>query len=125
MGGKESEFKNQEQFVAIDQSTIYKVDPRMSKFIINKKDYKTDVGFNKITTAKNDSFVIGSDNGELRFFQDPLKIAKNLIPSYLGHQVEFIDSTQDNSLLLVTFSSYLMLLNVEQGNQSLFETTFK
>ncbi len=54
--------------MAIDQSTIYKVDPRLKKFMVSRKDYKTDVGFNKLSTAKNESIVIGSETGELRFF---------------------------------------------------------
>ncbi len=40
----------------------------MQKFIASQKPYKTDVGFNKIETAKNESLVIGSSTGELRFF---------------------------------------------------------
>ena len=85
----------------------------MKKFLVQRKDYKTDVGFNKLQTGKNDSLVIGSNNGELRFFQDSNKIAKNLIPSFQGDKVEFLDSTNDNSFLLLTFPTYLILLSTD------------
>lgn len=48
VGGKQSEFNNQQMFMAIDSSSIYKVDPRMKQFIVNRKDYKTDIKFSKI-----------------------------------------------------------------------------
>ncbi len=43
IGGKNSEFENKTEFMAIDKNNIYKIDPWMKQFLINKKEYKTDV----------------------------------------------------------------------------------
>ncbi len=40
----------------------------MKQFLVNKKEYKTEVGFNRLQTANKESFVLGSQNGDLRFY---------------------------------------------------------
>lgn len=56
-------------------------------------------------------YVVGSKNGDLRFYNGVGSKAKNLIPSYLGDSILSIDCTKDGKLLLLTFKNYLVLLD--------------
>jgi len=98
----------------------------MKKPIVNTKEYKNDTHFSKIVCGSKESFVLGSDNGDIRFFKDSFSIAWNLLPSYQGDAIISIDTSMDNSLVLVTFKNYLILIETELKNkQSLFYNNIK
>ena len=106
------------------ENEIYKLDPRVSKGVVQSKAYKTKIGFEKVLGVTDDNFVVGSKNGDIRLFGNIGGNAKNVTPSLSGDQIMHMDSSKDGNLLLLTFSKYLALMPTLQNGKSAYGTTF-
>jgi hypothetical protein len=51
--------------------------------------------------------------------------ASNLIPSFMGDSVLFIDSLENGDLLLLTFKEYLLLIPTVKDQKSAFDFMFR
>ncbi len=110
--------------MTLNNNQITKIDPRMEKYKVSMKKYKTDLGFNKIIGVKGENYAVSSRNGDLRLYNQIGYNAKNVLPSLFGDKVLCIDNTKDGNLLLLTFKKYLLLFPAFQNGQSAFTTTF-
>lgn len=90
------------------------MDPRMKKYKVGVRKYKVDPQFSNILGIGKNKFVVGSKTGDLRFYDGVGPNAKNLIPSFLGDAIQGIDCTKDGKFILLTFKSYLVLLDTCQ-----------
>lgn len=124
-GGKDGVFEKDSLFMAINENSIWKFDPRMEKYRIKSKIYKTDMQFNSILSTKGDNFAIGSKNGNLRMYGKLGENAKNLLPSFKGDKIISMDSTKDGKFILLTFKTYLIMFPTFQNGKSAFEFNFK
>ena len=74
-----------------------------------------------------DKYIVCSKDGEIRFFNkvtDNMK-ASNLMPSFMGDSVLFIDSLDGGDLLLLTFKEYLLLIPTIKDQKSAFDFMFR
>lgn len=112
-------------FKAVSPNTIYEIDPRTEKGVVNNKSYATSPEFNKISVDCKGRYACGSSNGEVRLYDQIGKNANCKYPGF-GDPVLHLDSTQDGKWLLATFQSYLILLptNTDE-DQSLYEQKIK
>ncbi len=56
--------------IGIESRGMHTIDPRSAKnSIVNSKTYKTDVMFNTVTANVNGGFIVGSANGDIRFYK--------------------------------------------------------
>ena len=125
IGGKQAAFNENPYLISVSSQSINKLDPRIAKPVVHKKEYKTKVDFTKVLSTNNDNFLVGSTNGDVRLFNSVGSNAKNLIPSLFGDAIKFIDSSKDGKYVLLTFKRYLVLLPTFQKGYSAFNTTFK
>jgi hypothetical protein len=51
--------------------------------------------------------------------------ASNLIPSFMGDSVLFVDSLDQGELLLLTFKEYLLLIPTVKDHKSAFDFMFR
>lgn len=124
-GGKNAHLSSDATIISVADNEIYKLDPRVNKGVVQSKNYKTKLGFEKVLGVVNDNFVVGSQNGDIRFFNGVGGNAKNVIPSMFGDKIIQLDSSKDGNLLLLTFSRYLALMPTLQGGKSAYGTTFR
>lgn len=124
-GGKTGLFNTTPSILSISENDIYRIDPRSNKPVVQSKNYKMQTGFEKILGTCDDSFAIGSNNGDIRLYTGVGSNAKNLIPSMMHEPVLHMDSSKDASLLLLTFKRYLMLMPTFQNGKNAYGTTFK
>lgn len=124
-GGKNAHLGNDPLILSVGENEIYKLDPRVNKGVVQSKTYKTKIGFEKVLGIMDDNFVVGSQNGDIRFFNTVGGNAKNVIPSMFGDKVIGMDSSKDGNLLLLTFNKYLALMPTLQNGKSAYGTTFR
>lgn len=91
VGGKLASFEKNTNFVAITSDSIEKIDPRVDKYRVQSKQYKSNLQFTKIIGSNFDRVAVGSQMGELRLYNKVNDNAKNLLPSYLGDSIIDMD----------------------------------
>ncbi len=74
-----------------------------------------------------DKYIVCSQDGEVRFFNKVTENVKatNLMPSFMGDSVQFIDSLDNGDLLLLTFKEYLLLIPTVKDQKSAFDFMFR
>ena len=124
-GGKGGVFEDDSLFMAIDDNNIYKFDPRLEKYRVKSKSYKSEMQFNSILSTKGENFAVGSKNGNLRMYGKLGETARNLLPSFQGDKIISMDSTKDGKFILLTFKNYLIMFPTFQNSKSAFDYTFR
>lgn len=114
-----------ENLLGISSNSIHFFDNRQKKDISKSKEYKSNTQFNKILGTDLNSFVVGSETGDVRFYNSFGKNSKNLIPAPNQDPVICMDSSKDGRLLLLTFKDCLVLLPTFQRNKSVFDHNLK
>ena len=96
----------------INKNNIIILDGRINKKnkVAKIKQYKTNPNFNCITSTVTGETAIGSNNGEIRLYDDLSKKAKTLLSTY-GDPIRAIDVCKDGSYILATCDKYLMVIN--------------
>ena len=98
----------------INKNKIFSMDGRVNRpnKIVEDKLYGpgSNKDFTCIATPQFEAFATGSQDGNIRLYNDITKNAKTLIPCY-GDPIISIDITKNGDYLLVTCEKYLMLIN--------------
>lgn len=96
------------------------MDPRIKDGVGSMKEYSGNPQFKNISATGDGSFVTGSANGEIRFYNKQVgKNANNKFTS-VGEPVIHLDTTKDGQWVLATFSNYLRLIPTETNDGNLF-----
>lgn len=112
-------------FYGVEGQNIFQMDPRASNAIVNQRPYKTDYMFAKIATSSDGQFAVGSENGQIRMYNQVGGNAKNLIPSFNGEPILDLDASKDGKFLLATTPSTVMLIKTVQDGKSGFDYMFR
>jgi len=117
---KSAQSGNEKTFLAMNEKSIFVMDPRMgeSASIAGPAyTYATNVKLSAAATDDSGHIVITNKLGQFRLFDgqtnrdDQLKRAKSLL-SGVGDPVSHVDVTADGKWVLGTASTYLVLINV-------------
>jgi hypothetical protein len=123
IGGK-SAYQGPSSFLLLDPKGVSLYDTRTTKGVIKDKIYKSKVEFTRLFSGPNNSYAVGSFNGDIRLFSEVGKNAQNLIPSLLGNSILDIDASSNGDFVLATCSKYLLLLPTFQNGCSGFSKRF-
>ena len=113
----------------INKNKIFSMDGRVNRKnkIVEDKIYGpgSSKDFTCIATPQFEAFATGSNDGNIRLYNDITKNAKTLIPCF-GDPIISIDITKNGDYLLVTCEKYLMLINTRGDNdENAFTVTLK
>jgi len=122
---KNSDMTNNQLFFGCNQKNIFQMDPRVKDSVVMERPYATNYMFNTISGAQDGAFVVGSQDGSLRMYNQCSGNAKNLLPSLLGEPIIHIDTSKDAAFILATCRSHIMLIPTFQDGKSGFSTTFR
>ncbi|KCZ82415.1 hypothetical protein H312_00073 [Anncaliia algerae PRA339] len=101
-----TDFFTEKDFLGgVTENSILNFDFRNKDLIVNKKEYKTKPMFT-VGNVKKNNIVIGSTNGDIRFYDSIGKKAKELIKGY-GSKPIYVDLF--DKYTLVTFKEYIIL----------------
>ena len=113
----------------INKNKIFSMDGRVNRKnkIVEDKIYGpgSSKDFTCIATPQFEAFATGSNDGNIRLYNDITKNAKTLIPCF-GDPIISIDITKNGDYLLVTCEKYLMLINTRgDHDENAFTVTLK
>ena len=111
----------------INKNKIFSMDGRLNRpnKIVEDKTYSSNKDFTCIATPQFEAFATGSDDGNIRLYNDITKNTKTLIPCY-GDPIISIDITKNGDYLLVTCEKYLMLINTRgEHDENAFTVSLK
>ena len=111
----------------INKNKIFSMDGRLNRpnKIVEDKTYSSNKDFTCIATPQFEAFATGSDDGNIRLYNDITKNTKTLIPCY-GDPIISIDITKNGDYLLVTCEKYLMLINTRgEHDENAFTVALK
>lgn len=101
------DFFNEEDFVGgISENALLNFDLRSKNVVVGKKEYKVNPKFT-VGGVNDKKIVLGSENGDLRFYDSVGKKAKELIRGF-GSKPISVD--QFGKFTLATYKEYLLLI---------------
>src|ERR1700753_1253692 len=107
---------DQQTFLGLSKTAMYRVDPRLSgnKLVdTDMKQYASKMGFTTAATTEKGYIAVGSDKGEIRLFDRLGVIAKTSLPS-LDSAITGLDVSADGRYVLATTKNYLLLIDTLQ-----------
>lgn len=101
-------------FNGVNKGSIFTIDKRIDNHddsVVAIKTYANanQTSLNTLASTEQGYVAVGSDKGEIRLFNDITKNAKTLLPG-LGDPIISLDVTRDGKYILVTCSTYLLLV---------------
>ncbi|OHS98508.1 hypothetical protein TRFO_35036 [Tritrichomonas foetus] len=101
-------------FLAFTDRDTIMFDPRSSKSLINKSEYKTKNGFTSGATSRNGYVAIGSKDGIVRLYSQPCKTRAtiNFQMNVGGDPIIGLDISEDEQWVVATCPYYLSVFNV-------------
>jgi len=109
---KYGQMESDQVFVGLNSKQLFKLDPRIfgkNKTILTADNsYKTNPKLNCIVPTGSGNFVVGSEKGSVRLYNDLQKRAKTELPG-LGDPITFIDVSEDGQWILATTDTYLLV----------------
>lgn len=124
---KYAQLTDEKTFMGISPNSVFKIDPRLpgNNLVESQmKSYLTKTGFSSLAATEDGAFAVVGEEGEIKLF-DRLGInAKTRLPG-LGGNAKAISVSADGRWVLVTFSTYLLLVDVKiKGGPNKGETGF-
>ncbi len=115
--------------IGINKNKIFAMDGRVNRKnkIVEDKVYGSgsSKNFTCISTPGFNAVATGSDDGNIRLYNDITKNAKTLIPCF-GDPIRSLDITKSGDYLLATCDKYLMLINTRgEKNENAFTYCLK
>ena len=123
---KLGQINEKNEMVGINSNNIFLLDARVNRTnkIVDIKSYSINPNFKSIITNGNGGIAVGSENGDIRLFNEIGRNAKTLISGF-EHPIRYLDSSVDNKYILATCINYIMVINTEnENNSSGFDTCF-
>lgn len=121
---KSAQSSHEKTFFGMNEKSIFVMDPRISA--APAYTYSSNVKLSAAATDDAGHIVIANKLGQFRLFDgqtnrdDQLKRAKSLL-SGVGDPIHHVDVTGDGKWILGTAATYLVLINVCDGDTSGFE----
>ncbi|KAJ3207961.1 hypothetical protein HK099_000162 [Clydaea vesicula] len=126
---KYSQTSLEDTFIGFNNKSIFRLDPRVSgehKVVTEEnKNYITNYNFTAAATTGNGELVVGSETGELRFYN---KLGNNAVNRLigLGEPILGVDSTENGKYLIATCKDFLIFVATEvQDKKNCFTSTLK
>ena len=92
--------------------------------IVDFKNYSTNPNFESIVTTGFGGIATGSQNGDIRLFNEIGRNAKTLMTGF-NYPIKYLDSTIDGKYILATCDKYILVINTEnEYNLNGFKTCF-
>ena len=115
--------------LGINKNKIFAMDGRVNRKnkIVEDKIYGagSSKNFTCISAPGFKAFATGSDDGNIRLYNDVTKNAKTLIPCF-GDPIRHIDITKSGDYILATCDKYIMLINTKgENNENAFTYCLK
>ena len=115
--------------IGINKNKIFAMDGRVNRKnkIVEDKVYGSgsSKNFTCVSTPGFNAVATGSDDGNIRLYNDITKNAKTLIPCF-GDPIRSLDITKSGDYLLATCDKYLMLINTRgEKNENAFTYCLK
>jgi VID27 C-terminal WD40-like domain/VID27 PH-like domain len=109
---KYANLTHNQEFVALNQNQLLRLDPRTSQFVVQSKLYAkgTRARLEAVATTGAGYLATASENGDIRLFDAIGKNAKTHLPG-LGDKVIGIDVTEDGNFVLATTTKYLLVID--------------
>jgi hypothetical protein len=107
---------DQQTFLGLSKTAMYRVDPRISgnKLVdTDMKQYAGKMGFTTAATTEKGYIAVGSEKGDIRLFDRLGVIAKTSLPS-LDSAISGLDVSADGHYVLATTKNYLLLIDALQ-----------
>lgn len=115
---KFSQLTNEQTLTGISKNGLFKIDPRLANIKLvhgDAKLYKTKNNeLLSLSTTEQGFIAVGSDKGDIRFYDKLGTNAKSLLPS-LGEAIIGVDVSNDGRWLLATCKTYLLLVDTKIG----------
>jgi len=112
---KYSQLTNTQTLIGFNESSLYRLDPRVAGNKRVDKDtttYAAKTRFSCGTTTGNGELAIGSKKGDIRLYNKLNVRAKTHLPG-LGDPIKGIDTTENGKFIIATCKNYLLLINTE------------
>ena len=126
---KFGQLKGETEMIGINSNNIFLLDGRVNRKnkIVDIKNYSNEPNFKSIITTGFGGIAIGSENGDIRLFNEVGHNAKTLLYGIDSHSpIKYLDSTIDGKYILATCDKYIMVINTEnESNFSGFMTCFR
>ena len=115
--------------LGINKNKIFAMDGRVNRKnkIVEDKVYgsNSSKNFSCISTPGFKVFATGSDDGNIRLYDDITKNAKTLIPCF-GDPIRSLDITKSGDYILATCDKYILLINTRgENNENAFTKCLK
>lgn len=123
---KLGQFNEKNEIIGMNSNNIFLLDGRINRTnkIVDIKSYSTNPNFKSIITNGSGGIAVGSENGDIRLFNEIGKNAKTLITGF-ENPIKYIESSIDGKYLLATCDKYIMVINTEnEFNVNGFDTCF-
>lgn len=121
---KLGQINNQNEMIGINSYNIFLLDGRVNRKnkIVNLKSYSINTNFTCVITTGSGGIAVGSENGDIRLFNEIGNNAKTLITGF-DCPIRYIDSSIDGKYILATCDKYIMVINTEnEDNCNYFNT---
>ena len=126
---KLGQLNGETEIVGINSNNIFLLDGRVNRKnkIVDIKNYSNEPNFKSIITTGFGGIAIGSENGDIRLFNEVGHNAKTLLYGMESHTpIRYLDSTIDGKYILATCDKYIMVINTEnESNLSGYMTCFR
>ena len=126
---KYGQLNGEAEMIGINSNNIFLLDGRVNRKnkIVDIKNYSNEPNFKSIVTTGFGGIAIGSENGDIRLFNEVGHNAKTLLYGTESHSlIRYLDSTYDGKYILATCDKYIMVINTEnEYNFSGFITCFR
>jgi hypothetical protein len=124
---KDSSTTITKEFLGITHNAILRIDPReKGPELIPKaqNQFSGKKGFTCVATTDKGELTIGSEKGEIRLYDDPMKKAKTELPG-LGDPIIGIDVSHDGEWVLATCKRYILIIPTKprDSDVSLWKST--
>ena len=124
--GKLGQLNEKNEMIGINCNNIFLLDQRVNRKnkIVDFKNYSTNPNFESIVTTGFGGIATGSQNGDIRLFNEIGRNAKTLMTGF-NYPIKYLDSTIDGKYILATCDKYILVINTEnEYNLNGFNTCF-
>ena len=124
---KLGQLNEKNEMIGINCNSIFLLDQRVNRKnkIVDFKNYSTHPNFESIVTTGFGGIATGSENGDIRLFNEIGRNAKTLMTGF-NYPIKYLDSTIDGKYILATCDKYILVINTEnEYNLNGFNTCFR
>ena len=124
---KLGQLNEKNEMIGINCNSIFLLDQRVNRKnkIVDFKNYSTNPNFKSIVTTGFGGIATGSENGDIRLFNEIGRNAKTLMTGF-NYPIKYLDSTIDGKYILATCDKYILVINTEnEYNLNGFNTCFR